>query len=191
MELSNSSNNRTALLIIDMISDFEFEDSELLIKHAMPVAKNIAALKKRANEAHIPVIYVNDNYGKWQSDFRHLVAHCLEHDVKGRPIVEILHPDEEKDYFVLKPKFSGFFATPLNLLLEHLNVDTLILTGVAGNMCVLFTANDAYMHDYKIYVPSDCTGSNTAEANTEALHLMQNVAKADITPSVDLDLPLK
>jgi nicotinamidase-related amidase len=190
MELSNSSNNNTALLIIDMISDFEFKDSELLIKHALPAAKKIAALKERAHKANIPVIYVNDNYGKWQSDFPRLVAHCLENDVKGRPIVELLRPDEDNDYFILKPKFSGFFATPLNLLLEHLNVDTLILTGAAGDMCVQFTANDAYMHDYRIFVPSDCSASNTPEANANALHMMKGVSKADITPSADLDLPL-
>ncbi|WP_100373880.1 cysteine hydrolase family protein [Bacillus sp. FJAT-45037] len=190
MQLSNSSNNNTALLIIDMISDFEFEDSELLIEHALPAAKKIAALKERAASANIPVIYVNDNYGKWQSDFPHLVNHCLENDVKGKKIVELLRPDYKRDYFVLKPKFSGFFATPLNLLLEHLDVDTLIITGAAGNMCVQFTANDAYMRDYHIYVPSDCCASNTLKANQEALHLMEQVTKVNTTPSDDLTLPL-
>jgi nicotinamidase-related amidase len=176
-----------AILLIDVINDLEFDGGEKLLPHALPMAKNIAALKKRAQTAEIPIVYVNDNFGKWQSDFNKLLKHCLEGDVRGKPLAEILRPDED-DYFVLKPKHSGFFSTTLDTLLEYLKARTLILTGVAANICVLFTANDAYMRDFNLVIPKDCVASNTTEENEHALRLMEQVLKADTTASSELDL---
>jgi nicotinamidase-related amidase len=176
-----------ALLLIDVINDMEFESGEELLKHALPMAEKIAALKRRAKRAEIPVIYVNDNFGKWQSDFNKILKHCLEDDVRGRPIAELLKPGDD-DYFVLKPKHSGFFSTTLDTLLEYLRARTLVLTGVAANICVLFTANDAYMRDFNLIIPRDCVASNTPEENEHALRLMEQVLKADTTPSDELDL---
>src|SRR5205807_5820006 len=110
-------------------------------------------------EAGIPAVYVNDNYGRWQSDFIRLIEHCLNQETRGQPVVELILPEAD-DYFVLKPKHSGFFSTTLDVLLEYLQARTLIITGVAGNICVLFTANDAYMRDYNLYLPSDGVASN-------------------------------
>ena len=107
--------------------------------------------------------------------------------MRGKPVVELLRPDED-DYFVLKPKHSGFFSTTLDTLLEYLRARTLILTGMAANICVLFTANDAYMRDFHLVVPRDCVASNTAEENGHALEQMEQVLKADTTPSEELDL---
>lgn len=178
--------SKTALLLIDVINDFEFPEGEELLHLAMPVGKNIAALKARAKATGIPSVYVNDNFGRWQSDFKKIVSHCRK--ARGKDFVELLLPDEDADYFVLKPKHSGFYSTTLHLLVTHLNAKNLILTGIAGNNCVLFTANDAYMRDFKILVPSDCIVSNTEEENLHALKQMQTVLKADITPSAELDL---
>ncbi|MGB7922738.1 MAG: isochorismatase family cysteine hydrolase [Pyrinomonadaceae bacterium] len=176
-----------ALLLIDVINDLEFENGEELLEFALPMAEKIAALKKRARAAGIPTVYVNDNFGRWQSDFNKLLKHCLEGDVRGKPLAEILRPDED-DYFVLKPKHSGFFSTTLDTLLEYLQARTLVLTGLAGNICVLFTANDAYMRDFNLYVPADCIASNTSEENEHALELMEKVLKADIRPSTELKM---
>ena len=174
-----------ALLLIDVINDFEFAEGEQLLHLALPVGKNIARLKQRAKEAGIPAIYVNDNFGRWQSDFKKIVDHCLE--CRGKQFVEMLLPDDD-DYFVLKPKHSGFYSTTLALLLTHLATKNLILTGIAGNNCVLFTANDAYMRDFKIFVPADCIVSNTEDENEHALKQMENVLKADTTIAAELDL---
>ena len=175
-----------ALLLIDVINDFEFREGDQLLRLALPAGRNIAALKRRAKEAGIPAIYVNDNFGRWRSDFKKIVAHCRG-ESRGKPFVELLLPDED-DYFVLKPKNSGFYSTTLDLLLTHLGARNLILTGIQGNNCVLFTANDAYMRDYKIFVPSNCTVSDTDEENRHALKQMQNVLKADISIAEELDL---
>lgn len=176
-----------ALLLIDVINDLEFPESEQLLTFALPMAKQIAALKRRAKEAGIPAIYVNDNFGRWRSDFRAQVEHCLHDGVLGQPLVELLRPDKD-DYFVLKPKHSGFFSTTLDTLLEYVGATTVILTGVAANICVLFTANEAYMRDFKVVVPRDCVASNTAEETQYALAQMQKVLKADIRPSTEISL---
>ncbi len=175
-----------ALLLIDVINDFEFEGGDVLLKLAMPVGKQIAELKQRAKAAGIPAVYVNDNFGKWQSDLNKIVSHCLEDGVRGEPFVRLVLPDED-DYFVLKPKHSGFYCTSLDLLLTHLPAHNLILAGIAGNNCVLFTANDAYMRDFKLFIPENCSVSQTKEENDYALAQMEKVLKADIRPWVELD----
>jgi nicotinamidase-related amidase len=166
-----------ALLLIDVINDFDFPEADELLKYARKMAPNLLRLKRRAQEAGIPVIYVNDNFGRWKSDFRHTVNHCAQHG-RGRDVVKLLRP-EKSDYFVLKPKHSGFFSTTLETLLRYLETQILILTGIAGNFCVLFTANDAYMRDFNLFVPSDCTVSNTKKENESALGLMKKFLKAD------------
>jgi nicotinamidase-related amidase len=178
--------SKVALLLIDVINDLEFEGGEELLRNALPAARNIVDLKVRAREANVPVIYANDNFGRWRSDFNKTVEHCLHDQVRGQPIAEILKPGDD-DYFILKPKHSGFFSTTLDLLLEYLGARTLVLTGIAGNNCVLFTANDAYMRDYKLVIPSDCIASINQMDNENALKQMQEVLKADISPSIEVD----
>jgi nicotinamidase-related amidase len=175
-----------ALLLIDVINDLEFPEADQLLRFAGPMAQQIAILKQRARQAGIPVIYVNDNFGRWRSNFQAYVDHCLNENVRGRVLAERLKPDED-DYFVLKPKHSGFFSTTLDILLDYLQVETVILTGIAGNICVLFTANDAYMRDFHLVVPSDCVASNTEQDNQHALDEMRTVLKADTRPSGELD----
>jgi nicotinamidase-related amidase len=176
-----------ALLLIDVINDLSFPGGEQLERYATPMADRLARLKKRAKAAKIPVVYVNDNYGKWQSDFRKIVEHCSSDGVLGKKIAERLSPDDD-DYFVVKPKHSGFYSTTLDVLLQYLHVQTVILTGIASDICVLFTANDAYMRDYELVVPADCVAAQSEEANDRALEIMGRVLKADLTASTDLDL---
>lgn len=176
-----------ALILIDVVNDFEFNDGEQLFQHALPVGKKIAALKRGAKQLGIPTIYANDNFGRWQSDLNKIVSHCINDGVRGKPFVEQVLPDDD-DYFVLKPKHSGFYCTALELLLAHLGAQNLILAGIAGNNCVLFTANDAYMRDFRLFVPSDCSVSLTNDDNEAALNQMKEVLKADIRPSEELDL---
>ena len=176
-----------ALLLIDVVNDLEFDGGENLLPHALSMANALAALKHRVKAHGIPVIYANDNFGRWRSDFSKIVEHCLHADMRGRAVVTQLRPDED-DYFILKPKHSAFFQTNLEILLEYLGAKTLMLTGMAGDICVLFSANDAYMRDFRIYIPSDCTASESSERNREALRLMERVLKADISLSTDLKL---
>jgi nicotinamidase-related amidase len=176
-----------ALLIVDMINDLEFPGGDRLFEQIGPVAESVAALRKRARKLGIPTLYVNDNFGRWQSDLRAVLTHCLEDDVLGRPMVRSIAPDDD-DYFVLKPKHSGFYSTTLETLLAYLQARTLILTGIAGNSCVLFTASDAFLRDYFLIVPSDCTASIDPDDNAYALKQMREVLDADTRPSTEIDL---
>jgi nicotinamidase-related amidase len=148
-----------ALLVIDMINAFEFDGAEKVFPRALEAAKAIAALKGRAGEAGVPVIYVNDNFGKWRSDFRTLLEHCLKS--RGGPIAKLLRPRED-DYFVLKPRHSGFHSTTLEVLL-------------------------AYMHEFRLLVPRDCVASESEADDRYALEHMAKVLKADTAPSAKVD----
>jgi nicotinamidase-related amidase len=175
----------TALLLIDVINDLAFDGSRPLIEQAEAMAHRLVRLKRRAAHAGVPVIYINDNFGQWRSDFRHTVAHCTAASSPGRRVSQRLRPST-RDYFVLKPKHSGFYDTTLDTLLEALHVRRVILTGIAGNICVLFTANDAYMRDLRIFAPADCIVSNTAADNDQALRQIELVLKGNLTESPEL-----
>jgi nicotinamidase-related amidase len=175
----------TALLLIDVINDLAFEDSAALVAQAEPMASRLATLKRRASAAGVPTIYINDNFGQWRSDFRKTVAHCTARSSPGRRVSLRLRPTS-RDYFVLKPKHSGFFDTTLDTLLGMLRIRRVILAGIAGNICVLFTANDAYMRDLKIFAPTDCIVSNTAADNDHALRQIETVLKGNIARSTRL-----
>lgn len=175
-----------ALLLIDVINDMEFEGGEALLENAVPAAKKLSKLTRRAREAGIPVIYVNDNFGKWRSDFRQQLGHVLEDGVRGEPIAKLLRPDEE-DYFVLKAKHSGFYHTQLDLLIDYLQVRTIVLAGFQTDICVLFTASDAYMRDLEILVPSDCSAAATVEHHERGLEHMSRVLHAETMPSDEID----
>ena len=176
-----------ALVLIDVINDLDFAEGPALLEAALPMARRILELKGRARAAGVPAIYVNDNFGRWRSNFNALIEHCREAGCVGRPIAEMLRPAEE-DYFVLKPKHSGFYSTTLEVLLAHLGARRLILTGISADICVLFTANDAYMRDFELFVPEDCVVSNTPAENRYALDLMRKILKADTRPSADIPL---
>ncbi|MBN8211079.1 cysteine hydrolase [Bacillus sp. NTK071] len=181
----NKNKTSVALLLIDVINTMDFKDAELLARYTEKTADSIASLKVKAKAAGVPLIYVNDNYGLWQSDFKKVINYAA--CANGQHLVDRLEPEDD-DYTVVKPKHSGFFSTPLSSLLKFLEVRTLILTGFAGNICVLFTANDAYMREYDLYIPSDCCASNLEEDNEYALRLMKGNLKANTNPSTELDI---
>jgi nicotinamidase-related amidase len=175
-----------ALILIDVINDMEFESGAALLKNALPAAKKLSQLKKRAKDSGIPVIYVNDNFGKWRSDFRQQLGHVLEGGVTGEPVAKLLRPDED-DYFVLKAKLSGFYHTQLDLLIDYLQVRTVVLAGFATDMCVLFTASDAYLRDLEIIVPPDCSASASMEHHEKAVEHMSRVLHVKTPQSEELD----
>jgi nicotinamidase-related amidase len=173
--------------LIDVINDLDFEGSEKMLPYALEAADRIAELKARAKQIDIPVIYVNDNFGHWRSDFKEVADYCSREGKPGRKLVERLRPEDD-DYFVLKPRHSGFYDTTLGTLLRHLGAHRLILTGFSGHMCVLLTAADAYMREFELYVPEDCTASPETEHNDIALAYMRMALKIDSTPSTTIDL---
>lgn len=175
----------TALVIIDMINKMDFEGSEDLLENTKPIIEPLLKLKYHAKKEGIPAIYVNDNFGLWREDVGSLIDECKKGI--GRDVVEQLIPEKD-DFFIIKSKHSGFYGTQLDILLNDLGVKNLILTGVSGDMCVLFTAIDAYMREYNLWVPSDCLASETIEDNQSALRLIKRSVFADISPSSEAEV---
>jgi nicotinamidase-related amidase len=160
--------SKECLLLVDVINGLDFPGSGALVRAAERAAPHIRKLAERAREAGVPVVYVNDNFGQWRSDFARTYEQCVQPDQPGRRVSEHLKP-QGNDYFVLKPQHSGFYCTTLEPLLQHIGAEKLVITGFATNLCVLFTANDAYMRGFEVVVPADCTASNTSELKRAAL----------------------
>jgi nicotinamidase-related amidase len=184
----HASRHHAALLILDLISDFEFDQGDLTLRAALPIARPLRSLKRRLKKAGMAVIYVNDEIGPWRSDRQALIDWCMRAQAKGQHLVRQVLPDED-DYFILKPKHSGFFATPLNSLLQDLGATQLILTGITSHQCVLFTAIDAYVRDYKLTIPRDCVSAARTEDTRHALHIFKSALGARTLRSSSIRMP--
>jgi nicotinamidase-related amidase len=167
-----------ALLIIDMINRFDFPGSEDLLPKAIAAADIMLSLRAAADRLDVPTVYVNDNYGEWRSDRDSLIEHCLERGCGSHDLVDKIRP-RERDLFIIKPQVSGFYATNLPVVLPQLGASRLILTGIATDICVLFTAADAHMRDYDLWVPADAVASDKDEHGRWALELMAKSLEAD------------
>ncbi len=172
-----------ALLLIDVLTTFKFPDGEAILREALGMRDALVKLKSRARELDVPVLYVNDNFGDWRSEKEVLIGRCIE--ARGSEFVRSLLPDSE-DYFVLKPMHSAFYMTPLEVLLQHLQVETLILTGLTSTSCITVTAHDANMRGFDIYIPTDCSCARNLKEHAEALGLLEMMAGANLTRSTSL-----
>ena len=175
------------MILVDVINHFEFPDGESLLENALRIAPALRELKARARKLGIPTIYVNDNFGQWRSNFTKLIEYCLRDAAPGRHFVEQIRPDEE-DYLVLKPMHSAFYQSPLDTLLRHLKASSLILTGLATNSCIICTAHDANMRDYRLFVPSDCSAARSCREHEHAIEHIGAMSDAQVLPSTSLRL---
>ena len=175
-----------ALLLIDVLTTFQFPDGDAILEGAFAVRDALIRLKARTRQVGIPALYVNDNFGDWRSEKEVLMGRCLE--AKGAEFVRPLLPDSE-DYFVLKPMHSAFYMTPLEKLLQHLQVETLILTGLTSNSCITVTAHDANMRGFDIYIPPDCSCARNTKEHMQALAQLEAMAGVNIRRSTSLRLP--
>jgi nicotinamidase-related amidase len=175
-----------ALVLVDVLTTFQFPDGDAILEGALAMRDALVRLKVRTRAAGIPVLYVNDNFGDWRSEKEVLMGRCLE--AKGGQFVRPLLPDSE-DYFVLKPMHSAFYMTPLEVLLQHLQVETLILGGLTSNSCITITAHDANMRGFDIHIPPDCSCARNAEEHMQALTQLEATAGAKLGRSTSLKLP--
>ena len=170
-----------ALLLVDVINHFEFPDSDKLRKQALLVAPKIARLKQRARQKGLPIIYVNDNFGQWQSNFAELLAYCRRPQAPGAKFVERILPDEH-DYLLLKPMHSAFYQSPLETLLRQLGCTSIILAGLATNSCILCTAHDAHMRELGVTVAADCCAARTRSEHNRALEHLRAIGGIGVVP---------
>ncbi|CAN5675608.1 cysteine hydrolase [soil metagenome] len=182
MAFSSPRDSDIALLIVDMINDFEFEGGKKLFKNTCSIVEGVRDLKFRARRANVPVIYVNDGLNRWSEDRDMFLETVLAGSAKAKEVVSEIRP-MAGDYMIIKPQRSGFYGTSLGSLLLSLNVGRLIITGIATDICVLFTAHDAHMRGYSVSVPSDCAAAEADQFHRQALQLMERVAKIETAAS--------
>ncbi|PAD33714.1 cysteine hydrolase family protein [Terribacillus saccharophilus] len=168
--------DKKAVLFIDVFNTFDFPGGDKLLENTKEILPNWEKLRKKAKENDWPVIFVNDHYGIWQDNFKKIADYCRNED--NKEIIDSMMPQED-DYFLLKPKHSAFFQTSLPSLLKDLDCERVILAGVAGNICVIFSANDAHMREFKLDVPRNCVASNTKEQNEDALRVIEATLNAN------------
>ena len=173
---------RTALVILDLISDYEYPGGEGLLPHARKVARHAAQLRRRAKRRGVPVIYVNDTRGRWESDQAAFMRRCLDASPAAASVVERIMPGRD-DYFMFKPRHSAFYATPLAELLYSHNAGTLVLTGITTHQCVLFTAIDAHVRGYSVIVARDAVAASSADETRHALFILERSIGARILGS--------
>ena len=172
---------RSALLLIDFMNPLDFDGAKALAPRALKAASCTAKLKARMRAQRSPVIYANDNFGRWEADFNAIVADCERRGGASSAMANLLAPTAD-DRSVLKPRHSAFFGTPLEFLLAELGVHRLVLTGLAADSCVMFTAHDAYLRQYDLWIPADCVASEKDAWRRDALAYMARVLKADTQP---------
>ncbi len=177
-----SSHRRTALLLIDFMNPLDFDGAKAIAPRAVRAAERAAALKRKMHASRQPVIYANDNFGHWEADFAAIVGYCASRGGASARMAQLLAP-RRQDRSVLKPRHSAFFGTPLEFLLDELAVDRLVLAGVAADSCIMFTAHDAYLRKYALWVPQDCVASEKDAYRQHALAYMERVLKADTRAS--------
>src|SRR6185369_11334399 len=178
-----------ALLVVDMVSSWDFPDAGALAPAALAIAPRIGAIERRCRSVGVPVVFVNDNRGRWRSEFRELVRVSIAESATGAAIAKHLQPGDD-DYSVLKPKHSAFYATPLDLLLRHLRVTRLVISGVASDQCIVMSAAEATMRDYDVVVPRDCIADQTPARTARALRHLREALDVETTASARLRLRL-
>ena len=187
MAEADAPEHRTALLIVDVVNDLDWPGGDRVLPWAERMVDPLSALLDRARAAGVPVVYANDNYGRWQDNFSDVVAHSTRVGARGAAVSRALAPGRH-DYFVLKPHQSAFFATSLVPLLEHLKVSHLILAGIATNLCVLFTAHDAHMHEYDLTVLSDCCAAESDADHNWALDQLRKFLDVRVCRGDEVEL---
>lgn len=178
---------KTALLLVDFINALDFEHGEALRPHAEAAARRTAELKRAVKAGNIPAIYANDNFGRWQSNFKDLVQACSAPQCRGHELARLLKPEDD-DWSVLKPRHSAFYGTPLEFLLDELEIQRLVIVGLVTEMCVLFTAHDAYVRKFDLWVPQDCVASVDPAVHARTIAHLRDVLGADTRASTDANL---
>jgi len=168
-----------ALLLVDFINPLDFPGAEDLAPTALKAAGAALSLARRARAAGVPVIYANDNFGLWRSNFGAIVEALRKRGGVSGEIAAMLRPGQG-DLTLLKPMHSAFFGSPLELLLEKMGVRSLVLTGLATDICIQLTAADAYLRGYKVKVPPECTAAESESKRHAALIYMRDILKCDV-----------
>jgi len=178
--MADESRKSTALVVVDVLNAYDHPDANALVENMAGVVAPVSQLIGRARDEERPVIYVNDNYGHWNSSS----AELLEAALQGRhpELVEPLCPPQDAS-FVIKARHSIFYETPFEYLLRQLGVARILLCGQVTEQCILYSALDAYVRDFEVAIPSDAVAHIDRELADAALRMMRENMDADVAPA--------
>lgn len=164
---------KDALLLVDVVNDFQHADGERLLASFRERHRSLAAALDAACAGDVPVVYANDNHGIWDGDAPGLVRRAVEEGLGG-DLVAAIAP-REGDRFVVKPRYSAFDHTPLELILRDLDVERILLAGTATEACVVQTAIDGREVGFKVSVLADACATVDERLERIALEYLREV----------------
>jgi nicotinamidase-related amidase len=169
------------LLLVDFINPLDFPEASQLTGPALEAATAASELARAARTHGIPVIFANDNFGRWRSDFSSIIRALSRGGGPSARLTRLMRP-QRGDLIVLKPMHSAFYGTPLDILLGKIGARSLIVAGLATDICIQLTAADAFLRGLKVHAPADCTAAETLEKKASGLAYMADILKCDIRP---------
>jgi nicotinamidase-related amidase len=176
---------KTAVIVVDMINSYDHPDGDELRQSAEKALPKMVDLLKRAKDEDVEVIYVNDNFGAWNSSREELVEAAMDGDYKE--LVEPIAPEPETA-FVVKLRHSIFFETPLSYLLAENDIKRVVLVGQATEQCILYSALDAYIRHFEVAVPRDAVAHIHEHLAESAFEMMELNMGAEITDAESIKL---
>ena len=174
----------TALLVVDMLNPYDHPEADELAEHVAGALPGVKTLLRRAEEADAPVVYVNDNYGDWNSSVEELARAAT--DGKHPELVEPVLPKDGHS-FVVKARHSTFYETPLEYLLDQMGVGRLVLSGQVTEQCILYSALDAHVRHFDVVIPTDAVAAIYDELGGAALRMMERNMSAELTRAAEVD----
>ena len=176
---------RSALVVVDMLNPYDHDDAEQLTPAVERIVEPVSRLVARAREEGVEVVYVNDNYGDWNSSQEELSEAALR---GARPdLVEPVLPPRDAS-FVIKARHSIFYGTPLEYLLMEKGVGHIALVGQVTEQCILYSALDAYVRRLEVSVPSDGVAHIHEHLAEAALEMMETNMRAELARCAECTL---
>jgi nicotinamidase-related amidase len=175
----------TAVCVVDMLNTYDHEDADQLTANVEKVVEPVAALVDRAGHEGAEIIYINDNYGDWNSSQEELAERAMAG--KRPDLVEPILPPDEAD-FVIKARHTIFYMTPLEYLLSQKEIDHLVLAGQVTEQCILYSALDAYVRHLRVTIPPDGVAHIHEDLSDAALKMMERNMRAELTACAECRL---
>ena len=176
---------KSALIVIDMLNEYDHEDAEALVENVRAALPAMRGLVERAGEEGTPIVYVNDNYGDWGAGRPEIVERAIAG--RARDLVEPIAP-AEGSWFISKARHSIFYETQLEYLLREQQIERVVLVGQVTEQCILYSALDAYVRHFDLAVPCDAVAAIHADLADAALRMMERNMRADVSRADDCAL---
>jgi nicotinamidase-related amidase len=176
---------KSALIVVDMLNEYDHEDAEVLVESVRDVLPAMRGLVERATQEGTPVVYVNDNFGDWGAGRPEIVQRAVAG--KAADLVEPIAP-ADGTWFISKARHSIFYETQLEYLLREQAIERVVLVGQVTEQCILYSALDAYVRHFAVAVPCDAVAGIHPDLADAALRMMQRNMRADVSPAADTDL---